>query len=255
MTTIALCKPSRYGWGVFYAVPIALDILYVLLGVVLPAVLFLNARRGKKSRQTIHWTPALKVRMYYANGILLLGLAVLTLTFWHFTGRPFTDLGLGWGRTPYDPLAITIIFAFLALYGVDLYAEAGSPQRQQHTHEKFRELGFLPTTGTQYLHFLFLCACAGVGEEIVYRGFLITYSAELLGDTVWGVVGTLVLPAVPFGLAHIYQGAHAVFKIVAMALLFGFFFYRTGSLWPLILLHTAIDAVGGLLSWYLEEHN
>ncbi len=235
--------------------PPALTILYVLLGVVLPAVLFLNARRGGKRATTIHWTPALKVRMYYANGILLLGLAVLTLAVWHFAGRPFTDLGLGWGRTPYDPLAIGIIFAFLALYGVDLFAEAGSPERQRQTRERFSELGFLPTTGTQYLHFLFLCACAGVGEEIVYRGFLITYSAELFGDIGWGVVGTLVLPAVSFGLAHIYQGFHAVVKIVAMALLFGFFFFRTGSLWPLILLHTAIDAVGGLLSWYLEEHD
>ena len=235
--------------------PIALNILYVLLGVVLPAVLFLNARRGAQSRQNIHWTPALKVRMYYANGILLLGLAVLTLVFWHFADRPFTDLGLGWGRTPYDPLAIGIIFAFLALYGMDLYAEIGSPERQQQTRDKFRQLGFLPTTGSQYLHFLFLCACAGVGEEIVYRGFLITYSAELLGATTWGVIGTLVLPAVSFGLAHIYQGSHAVIKIVAMALLFGFFFYRTGSLWPLILLHTAIDAVGGLLSWYLAEQD
>ena len=218
-------------------------------------MLFVNARRGSRSRQTIHWSAALKVRMYYANGLLLLSLAVLTLVVWYFAGRPLTELGLGWGRTPYDPAAIGVIFAFLALYGVDLFAEAGSPQRQQETRTKFRQLGFLPTTGTQYLHFLFLCACAGVGEEVVYRGFLVTYSAELFGDSIWGVVGTLLFPAVSFGLAHIYQGTHAVLKIVAMALLFGFFFYRTGSLWPLILLHTAIDAVGGLLNWYLEEHD
>ena len=195
--------------------PIALDILYALLGVALPAVLFLNARRGGQRRQSIHWTPrpesadVLRQRYLVARpGRPHPGRVALY-------GPPLHGPGPGLGRTPYDPLAIGIIFAFLVFYGVDLYAEAGSVQRQQQTREKFRQLGFLPTTGAQYLHFLFLCACAGAGEEIVYRGFLITYSAELFGATTWGVVGTLVLPAVSFGLAHIYQGAHAVFKIVA----------------------------------------
>lgn len=191
--------------------------------------------------------------MYYGNGVLLLSLAILVLTVWYFSNCSFTALGLGWGRMPYEPVAIGIIFAFLGLYAIDLYTEIGSPERQRDTRQKFQELGFLPTTGTQYLHFLFLCVCAGVGEEIVYRGFLINYCSEVFGSGPWAVAGVLLVPAVSFGLAHIYQGAHAVLKIVAMALLFGFFFYRTGTLWPLILLHTAIDAVGGLLSWYLAE--
>ena len=92
-----------------------------------------------------------------------------------------------------------------------------------------------------------------MGEEIVYRGFMITYLSELLGEGGWATAATLIVPALAFGVAHFYQGGRAVVKIIAMALLFGFFFYRTGSLWPLILLHTAIDAVGGLLSWYLER--
>lgn len=231
--------------------PLTLHILFFLLGLVLPTILFLNGRRGLGNRG-LRFTPTVKVRMYYANGSLLLLLALLVLTAWYFTGRPFTELGLGWGRTPYDPIAIIVIFAFLLLYGLDLVAEIGSTERQRETRRRFRKLGFLPADGSQYLHFLFLCVCAGVGEEIVYRGFMITYLQELLGAGFWPTVATLAVPALSFGLAHVYQGAHAVLKIVAMALLFGFFFMRTGSLWPLILLHTAIDAVGGLLSWYLE---
>ena len=232
--------------------PVALHLLFLVVGVILPAFLFLNGRRGTPKGPRF-WSPGLKVRMYYGNGLFLLLLALVVLVVWYFTGRPFTAIGLGWGRMPYDPVAIGIIFAFLALYALDLFSEIGSETRQQKTRKKFRELGFLPATGTQYLHFLFLCVCAGVGEEIVYRGFLITYCAEVFGTGGWAAVGALLVPAVSFGVAHIYQGGQAVIKIVAMALLFGFFFYRTGSLWPLILLHTAIDAVGGLLSWYLEE--
>ncbi|PPK85910.1 hypothetical protein CLV84_2822 [Neolewinella xylanilytica] len=194
--------------------------------------------------------------MYYANGALLLSLAALVLIVWYVAGRPFAELGLGWGALPYDPVAVGVIFGFLALYAIDLYGEIGNPERQADTRKKFRELGFLPVNGGQYLHFLFLCVAAGVGEEIVYRGFMITYLRESLGSTEpWAVVATLFIPAVSFGVAHYYQGARAVVKIVAMALLFGFFFYQTGTLWPLILLHTAIDAVGGLLNWALERQS
>lgn len=237
----------------FCAVTLALHIVFAILGVLLPAVLFATARQRSDARPR-RWPQGLKVRMYYANGLLLLSLALLVLVVWYFTGRPFTELGLGWGTPPYDPIAVGVLFVFLLLYGVDLLGEIGSTDRKAATREKFRELGFLPSTGGQYLHFLFLCVCAGVGEEIVYRGFMITYLREVLTATEpWQVVVILLLPAVSFGVAHFYQGAQAVVKIVAMALLFGFFFLQTGTLWPLILLHTAIDAVGGLLNWALER--
>lgn len=199
------------------------------------------------------YTPAAKIRIYYANGILLLSLAAIVLLVWYFSGRSFADLGLGWGRMPYDITAVAILFGFLFLYGLDLFAEIGNVERQRDTRRKFRELGFLPSDGHQYLHFLFLCLAAGLGEEIVYRGFLVTYLSDLLGSRGLTPALIILLPAVSFGIAHVYQGGRAVIKIVAMALLFGFFFYRTQSLWPLVLLHIAIDAVGGLLSWYLER--
>ena len=227
-------------------------ILFVLLGLVLPCLLFFSARNRPTARR-IFWPAELKLRVYFGNGLLLLGLGVAVVTVWYFTGRPLAELGLGWGEPPYDPVAVGVLAAFIVLYAVDLYAEAGSAERQDETRLRFRKLGFLPANGSQYLAFLFLCVCAGVGEEIVYRGFLITYLREMLGTSPWAIGASLLLPAVSFGLAHLYQGGQAVVKIVAMALLFGFFFYRTGSLWPLILLHTGIDAVGGLLSWYLEE--
>ncbi|WP_116104979.1 CPBP family intramembrane glutamic endopeptidase [Lewinella sp. IMCC34191] len=234
---------------------LALHVVFLLLGVIIPTVLFVTT--GKRtSARSLRWTSGLKVRMYYANGSLLLSLAALVMIVWYFTGRPYSEFGLGWGELPYDSVAVGVIFLFLVLYGVDLYGEIGNPERQDETRKKFRELGFLPANGGEYLHFLFLCLAAGVGEEIVYRGFMITYLRELLTSSEpWAAAVTLLFPAVSFGLAHYYQGAQAVIKIVAMALLFGFFYYRTGTLWPLILLHTAIDAVGGLLNWALERQS
>lgn len=112
-------------------------------------------------------------------------------------------------------------------------------------------MGFMPSTATQFLNFIFLAVAAGFCEEVIYRGFMITYLLELLGDHALSVPAALIIPAVAFGLGHYYQGGKAVLKIILMAILFGFFYLRTETLWPLMLLHTAIDIVGGLMSWWL----
>ncbi len=46
---------------------------------------------------------------------------------------------------------------------------------------------------------------------------------------------------------HFYQGALAVLSITPMALLFGYWFARTGRLWPLIVAHALQDFIA--LSW------
>ena len=197
----------------------------------------------------------MKTNLYYGNGGVLFGMAALVLGGWWFTGRPFTEIGLGWGETPYDLTAVLVLAAFVLPYLIDVGLEAGSEARRQETAEGFRKLGFMPTSATQFLNFIFLAVAAGVGEEIVYRGFLITYVSEMLPTLGVGESATFVLsligPAIAFGVGHFYQGWKAVVKIVAMAILFGFFYLRTGTLWPLMLLHTAIDVFGGLMAWYL----
>jgi len=234
------------------AVSISHHLLFLLLGIALPAVLFITTyRRRKAGGGRIHWTHKMKVGLYYGNGGLLWGMALLVLAVWYFSGRPFTEIGLGWGTSPYDATAVLTLSAFVFLYLFDLYLEAGNEESRDETRREFAKLGFMPTTATEFLHFIFLAVAAGVGEEIVYRGFMVTYLMELFGPGVWPTIGALVIPAIAFGLGHFYQGGRAVLKIVAMAILFGFFFLRTNTLWPLMLLHAAIDVFGGLMSWYL----
>ncbi|OAV45574.1 CPBP family intramembrane glutamic endopeptidase [Lewinella sp. 4G2] len=228
-----------------------LHILFVLLGIVFPAILFVTSYRRAKSSKRIHWTQRMKTHLYYSNGGLLFTMAALVLAGWWFAGRPLTEIGLGWGKQPYDLTAVIVLSAFVGLYLLDVLLEAGSAERREETRKGFRKLGFLPSSATQFLNFIFLAFAAGIGEEIVYRGFMITYLLELFGDGTGAVAGAMLIPAVAFGLGHFYQGWKAVLKIVVMAILFGFFYLRTETLWPLILLHTAIDIFGGLMAWYL----
>jgi membrane protease YdiL (CAAX protease family) len=68
------------------------------------------------------------------------------------------------------------------------------------------------------------------------------------GDTNTGVFIAILIPALIFAFSHFYQGWEAVLKIVVMALLFGYLFWVMQSLWWLIILHTLLDIVGGILA-------
>lgn len=193
----------------------------------------------------------MKLRLYFSNGGLLWLMALTVMAVWYFTDGDLTRIGLGWGTVPYDLTAVLVLTGFLLLYLVDLYREAGNHQSREETRRDFQKMGFMPNSATQFLNFIFLAVAAGFCEEVIYRGFMITYLRELLGDSPLAIAGVLIIPAVSFGLGHFYQGGKAVVKIILMAILFGFFYLRTGTLWPLMLLHTAIDIVGGLLSWWL----
>ncbi len=229
---------------------IADHILFLLLGVLLPIFLLVSGNRRRKAAP-LRWNEQMKVRLYYGNGLLLYGMAVLVLLVCWGNGRSLTEIGLGWGRLPYDLMAVLLLAGFILAYLIDLYLEAGSAKSREETRAAFLKLGFMPVSARQFLHFVFLAVAAGVGEEIVYRGFMITYLSELLGATGGAVGAVLLVPAVAFGAGHLYQGWRAVGKIILMAVLFGFFYLRTNTLWPLMLVHTAIDILGGVMSWYL----
>lgn len=231
-------------------IPLYLHILAFLLGIVFPAVLFASSRRTR-GRGPGRWSQRMKTHLYYGNGLVLFTLAGLVLVAWWLTGRPFTDLGLGWGSPPYDGVAVALLAAFFGLYLLEVYRELATPRGRARSRVGLRKIGFMPSTPTQFLNFIFLSVAAGFSEEIVFRGFLMTYLQELLPPEPWRPIAVILLPAVSFGLGHFYQGGRAVLKIVVMAVLFGFFFLRTGTLWPLMLLHAAVDVFGGFVSWYL----
>lgn len=83
---------------------------------------------------------------------------------------------------------------------------------------------------------------AGLTEEVIVIGYLF----ERLRRLGWGAgrLGTwpiIVAAAVLRGIYHLYQGVPALLGNVAMGLLFGWLYARTGRLVPLIVAHTLID--------------
>lgn len=177
--------------------------------------------------------------------------AAVGLVCWVY-GRSGKEIGLQWGDTPYNGVAQALVVLFLVLYVLDVFSEVSKlPKTETSKSTSIPTLpAFLPSTGREFIHYASLALSAGLAEEIVYRGYCITYLQTILGEEAWWQVAlVLLLPAVAFGLGHLYQGWVAVLKIMGMAVLFGAVFLLSSSLWVLMLLHVAVDLVGGLLGW------
>ncbi|WP_343601642.1 CPBP family intramembrane glutamic endopeptidase [Mycobacterium sp.] len=95
----------------------------------------------------------------------------------------------------------------------------------------------------------------GWAEEIIVVGYLLTRLSQLGVHPRVALVGSSVLR----GAYHLYQGFGAGLGNVAMGLVFGTVWQRTGRLWPLVLAHGLIDTVAfvgyallaGHLGWLL----
>lgn len=79
----------------------------------------------------------------------------------------------------------------------------------------------------------------GFAEEVVVVGYVITRLRQVGLSQKAAVAAASVLR----GAYHLYQGFGAGLGNVAMGLVFGYYWSRTGRLWPLVIAHGLIDTV------------
>ncbi|MEZ0384893.1 MULTISPECIES: CPBP family intramembrane glutamic endopeptidase [Mycobacteriaceae] len=79
----------------------------------------------------------------------------------------------------------------------------------------------------------------GFAEEVIVVGYLLTRLRQLRVPPAVALAGSALLR----GAYHLYQGFGAGLGNVAMGLVFGYAWQRTGRLWPLVLAHGLIDTV------------
>ena len=79
----------------------------------------------------------------------------------------------------------------------------------------------------------------GWAEEVIVVAFLLTRLRQLRVNPVVALLASSLLR----GAYHLYQGFSAGLGNIAMGLVFGYVWHRTGRLWPLIVAHGVIDSV------------
>lgn len=85
---------------------------------------------------------------------------------------------------------------------------------------------------------LLSAARAGITEEVIVIGYLFAR----LRDLGWGRWTIILSTAVLRGTYHLYQGFGAFVGNIAMGVLFGWLYSRTGRVLPLVIAHFVIDA-------------
>ena len=85
---------------------------------------------------------------------------------------------------------------------------------------------------------------AGFGEEVGYRGYLLTRAADLGNRSKIAYLAAMLYVAVLFGLGHLYKGPAGVMDSTYSGLVLGGVYLFSGrSLWAAILAHGIADTV------------
>jgi uncharacterized protein len=89
---------------------------------------------------------------------------------------------------------------------------------------------------------------AALGEELVWRGYLLNRAADLFGRSVPGWTAALLLVSMAFGAAHAYQGVTGVVENTVAGVLLGLMYLACGrTLIVPIVAHGITDSLDSLL--------
>lgn len=102
--------------------------------------------------------------------------------------------------------------------------------------------------GNLPIFLLWLCivwTAAAFGEEMFFRGFLVTRAAALFRGVPLGALFAVLIPAILFGLGHFYyQGLRGLVTTAAIGIAFGTaFLLLKRNLWPIVLVHGIVDTI------------
>lgn len=101
----------------------------------------------------------------------------------------------------------------------------------------------VPVSAPQKVGFAFLALTAGLTEEFVFRGFLLATLERAAG----GLLPAVLTSSLVFGLLHAYQSLSGTLRATLLGALLAAPVVATGSVYPAMAAHAAIDLVSGLI--------
>ncbi len=106
-----------------------------------------------------------------------------------------------------------------------------------------------PQSHVEIFLWILVALTAGICEEILFRGYLQRQFIAMTGNPALGIL----LSAVIFGGAHVYQGAKQAILLGVYGAMFGALAYRQRSLRPGMMAHAWQDTVAGLALRFLPK--
>ena len=234
------------------AFPLLSDhILVLLFGWLLP---FLSGVKSREGFRGIVFTESLRRSFYLSNSLFLFLSAAVIMIHWAWQERAISWMGFRSDLTVKNlPLTLSLTLLLAVLYFGDILFNLirSSGERDRAREEMIEKMPFLPRYVRELPAYLVMCLAAGICEEIIFRGFLVTYFLPELNQRTGLPYLSVLVPALLFSLAHFYQGWQAILKIFVLSVLLALIFIVGGSIWWVMIIHFLIDLIGGGLSIYL----
>jgi membrane protease YdiL (CAAX protease family) len=226
--------------------PVTLEhVLFVLLVFVAPVLewLWFYPRFVLATRAG---TPGARARYYLAGILMEWILVACVIALWASNARPWALLGLGLGT----PWRLAIGLALAALYLTVAARQRrriiARPDGMEMMRRQFAKSGadLVPRTAGERRGFGVLAITAGICEELLYRGFVTWYVGHWTGVPI-----AVVISSILFGFAHVYLGWPHVVRTTIVGAVFALIVIGTGSLWPAMIIHAAMDLLAGDLGY------
>ncbi|MEQ8433181.1 MAG: CPBP family intramembrane glutamic endopeptidase [Oceanicaulis sp.] len=202
-----------------------------------------DARRRRAGEEVRSTLTAMAVTI-----VLLWLLCAACLAAWLASGRSLVELGLGAGEG-WRALAAWALGVAGAVYLIaTTLLSVSTAERRERLAEQIKAAG-----GLEYFDlrspreagvFQGLAVTAGTAEEIVFRGFVMLTLALVLPFWLAAIAAAMIFIAF-----HAYQGVAGMIRIVPITLALTVLVVLGGTLWPAILVHIVVDAVGGMMMW------
>jgi uncharacterized protein len=105
--------------------------------------------------------------------------------------------------------------------------------------------------GQLALFLIFSWTLAALGEEIVYRGYLQKRLGDLFGTNTVGIILTVGISSLLFGIAHTEQGIIGVVVTTLDALFFSWLKLKhENNLWAAVLAHGSSNSIGLIIFYF-----
>ena len=178
---------------------------------------------------------------------MLWGCTALVLALWEWQGVPLSTLGLA---APQGWRLWLALFVVVAIVWVQVAGALRSARMAADKSKLRAQLGstglVMPHAASELPAWVGISVTAGFCEELLFRGCVIALLQPVAG---WWIAAAVSLAV--FAAAHAYQGATGVVRSAAMGALLTAFVFVSQSLWPAIVLHAALDVMGGCIGWLI----
>lgn len=177
---------------------------------------------------------------------MLWGLALAAVLSWALSGRPWGQLGLVLPRGWRAVASVGLVLVVLTLYLPSISKLRRAPaERLAALRGRFgSHAAMLPHTRGDLLWFIALAVSAGICEELVFRGCLLSVVRSAVGLRPATIVSCLV-----FSVAHAYQGVGGIVRTGLIGAVFTVVVLGLGSLIPAIVAHALVDIGQGVVAW------